>query len=232
MSDVCLGLSALPLQQNSCPPRDRAGAARPKGSCIWEARVCMACEELRMDMGVNLCVSALKFNINCSDESQSGWILLNFLLRKKIPLLFFFSLKTRCSHIIRWGGKTHRLQQILGVKLTVKKKKGTEAEKQIFKIPLFGIRTQKDSLLVCSFFRSARTMTGYGNSTVSVGNLSACQVPHGSKGKWSLKHHKKCFCSIFNATNSRNCYRLQNRGNEKGANATSCVCWCVQSCAA
>lgn len=62
--------------------------------------------------------------------------------------------------------------------INCKKKKGTEAEKQIFKIPFFGIRTQKDSLLVCSFFRSARTMIGYGNSTVSAGNLSACQVPH------------------------------------------------------
>lgn len=149
-----------------------------RAAAFGEHVVCMSCEELRMDMGVNLCVSALKFNINCSDENQSCWILLNFLLRKKIPLLFFFSLKTQCSHIIIWGGKTHRLQQILGVKLTVKKKKGTEAEKQIFKIPLFGIRTQKDSLLVCSFFRSARTMIGCGNSTVSAGNLSTCQVTH------------------------------------------------------
>lgn len=64
------------------------------------------------------------------------------------------------------------------MKLTVKKKSGSEAEKGIFKTARFGMRTQKDSLLICSSCRSARTMIGYGNSTVGAGSLSACQVTH------------------------------------------------------
>lgn len=74
--------------------------------------------------------------------------------------------------------KTLQAPANFSCEINCKKKKGSEAEKEIFKIALFGMRTQKDSLLVRSFCSSARTMTGYGNSTVSAGNLSACQETH------------------------------------------------------
>lgn len=40
-----------------------------------------------------LCVSALKFNIKCSDENQSCWTLLSFLLSKKNSSLFLLQLE-------------------------------------------------------------------------------------------------------------------------------------------
>lgn len=123
MSDACLGLSALPLQQNLCPPRDRAGAARPKGSCIWGARVCMPCEELRMDMGVNLCVSALKFNINFSDENQSCWILLNFLLRKKNSSPFLLQLENPMQSHYNMRRKNPQAPANFRCEINCKKKK-------------------------------------------------------------------------------------------------------------
>lgn len=58
------------------------------------------------------------------------------------------------------------------------KKREVKQRNRSFKIACFGIRTQKDSWLVCSFCRSARTMIGYGNSTLGAGNLSTCQVTH------------------------------------------------------
>lgn len=130
MSDACLGLSALPVQQNSRPPRDRAGAARPKGSCIWGAHVCMSCEELRMDMGVNLCVSALKFNINCSDENQSCWILLNFLLRKKNSSPFLLQLENPMQSHYNMRRKNPQAPANFRCEINCKKKKGTEAVQQ------------------------------------------------------------------------------------------------------
>lgn len=66
----------------------------------------------------------------------------------------------------------------LRCEINCKKKREVKQRKRSFKITRFGIRTQKDSRLVCSFCRSARTMIGYENSIVGAGNLSACQVTH------------------------------------------------------
>lgn len=132
-------------------------------------------------------------------------------------------------------GKRRKIPQApVNLRCEINCKKKREVKQRRRSLRLHFLASELKKILVCSFCRSARTMIGYGNSTVSAGNFRCLS----SNSRWvfvawlDLKESeasnitKNVFSNFFNARNSRNCYYLQTRGNEKEA-ACADVCRAV-----